>query len=75
MDILIITTVILIPAAFVWGYLDERRRWNKGTCRACQTPWKAFDMDSQGSTGYKCACSTEWFSWPLPVRDVSRRGA
>ncbi len=74
MDTLIALIALFVVTGFVGGYLFERRRWNKGACRECQTPWKAFDMDSQGSTGYKCACSVEWFSWPMPVRDVSRRG-
>lgn len=71
MDI-ILTAVAVIVVAFVLSYLHERRLWNKGTCRKCHTRWESFDMDSSGATGYKCACSYEWFSWPLPGQDVTR---
>jgi hypothetical protein len=56
---------IVMIAGMIWQYRYERRQWNNGTCVNCRTPWRSFDMDSQGGRGYKCEtrCSYVWISW------------
>jgi len=52
-------------AGAVWQCFNERRDWNDGICPRCLTPWRSFDVDSQGGRGYNCEtrCSSIWVSW------------
>jgi len=64
---LIIALGVLV-AAFVgafYGYLYEKKTFNKGCCPNCKGTYKSFDMASDGSVGYSCSnCDkTVWISW------------
>lgn len=48
------------------SYRHEKKIWNKGICRECNSEWEYFDTDSQGGRGYKCQCDkfhTIWIGW------------
>lgn len=64
--VIILGTIALATIAGMFTYIYEKKVWNKGTCTACNTPWHAFDMDSQGGTGIVCGCPgthREWVSY------------
>ena len=45
----------------------ETKEWNDGYCQRCHHPWRSFDMDSGGATGYTCHCNRHiWLSWIHP---------
>ena len=58
----------VIVLYFLHGFIAERRLWNGGVCRRCDTAWSHFDTDSQGGRGYRCACRGEWITHSVDVR-------
>lgn len=74
-DILVlIGLLVLLVVPPYFQYRWEKRQWNDGTCPKCGTPWRSFDMDSQGGRGYNCEtrCSSMWISW-LRERELPGR--
>lgn len=60
----------------LFGYLIEKRLYNKGICPNCGTPLRYFDTDSQGGRGYICdSCKyCIWVSYPfIEVKDEYNR--
>ena len=50
----------------IWGWLSEKRDWNRGISPFTNEPWELFDRDSQGGRGYKDNEGNYiWISWPV----------
>ncbi len=64
---LIIGIVIVLIAGCIWGYLSEKKDYNKGNCPNCHGLLEHFGTDSQGGQGYVCENGdyTTWVSWPF----------
>ncbi len=65
---IVLVLVALLVAGGFWARSSEKKAWNNGICAECHTPWKSFDLDSQGGRGYKCGCGghhTVWISYAV----------
>jgi len=64
--------ILFLLTLCIWGYLCEKKEWNKGFA-PCGTRWKCFDVDSQGGLGYACECPEHhciWISYHHIVKEV-----
>lgn len=68
MIVFVVVAAMVIFAIVSVGVIFEGRDWNGGVC-PCENRyrWQHFDVDSQGSTGYKCPnCGrTIWIGYPV----------
>lgn len=65
MDLLVVLIAVGLILAST-GYITERMKWNGGISPFDGTPWKRFDMDSQGDRGYQDENGNVcWISWPF----------
>lgn len=65
MEPTIILAIILIPITTILtciGICIEKREFNNGVCKECGEPLRWFDVDSQGSRGYKCR-KCDYITW------------
>jgi hypothetical protein len=72
--------IIYLAFVAVWAAANiayASWKWNRGTCRKNGLPWRAFDIDSHGETGYVAGEETWWNGWPVfdwpNVKDEPRR--
>lgn len=61
--------MICIIIFFLFGFflgniLYASWKWNHGICRENGLPWRAFDVDSHGETGYEAGNEIWWNGWP-----------
>lgn len=59
---LIIIIVVVILIGCIWGYLGEKKAYNKGHCPRCSGILNHFDNDSQGGQGYVCE-NGDYYTW------------
>jgi len=44
------------------AWLDDTKKWNKGICSICNTPWKLGEESGYDEKAYHCNCGrTIWF--------------
>jgi hypothetical protein len=60
-----IAALVIMLAAFYFGYRREKAEWNGGVCAETGLPWEQFDTDSQGGRGYKSGKYYLWVSYPV----------
>ena len=65
---LFISVIILfiIGGLCICSYTEEKRDFNDGVCKFCESKLHYFDMDSGGARGYMCEnCMKHWcwVSW------------
>ena len=64
--VILITGIVVMLYLFCWVYKQDLKDWNNGYCKECNSPWKAFDVDSSGAVGFKCSCGRcIWISYWL----------
>jgi hypothetical protein len=60
----VVIPVLIMLGVTILARTVERRHWNNGFCRRSGYPWRAFDMDSSGATGYTDNHGNYfWASW------------
>ena len=65
---LLLTILIVGLGICIFAYCYEKKYWNNGFCRECNTKWKHAITDSQGGNLYYCQCSEKhstWVSWGM----------
>ena len=64
--------IILVIFGWIYGYLSEKRRYNKGICPKCGDSLihSPYLDDSQGGIGFKCeGCGyCTWVTWFNPFK-------
>lgn len=60
-EIIVITLFLLLGA---FGYISEKRAFNKGICASNGLHWEHFDTDSQGGRMYRAGNCYTSVSWP-----------
>ena len=65
METVFIACFIIVFSCLLFFVIRSREKslWNDGRCYVCDTPWKLFDIDSQGHLGYKCGCHKKHIIW------------
>ena len=60
--VLIAIICILLFFINIAAWLDDTKKWNKGTCSICNSPWKLGEESGYDEKSYHCNCGrTIWF--------------
>lgn len=65
-----------IVVASLWGYFQEKKEWNNGSCKCEKGFWKSFDVDSSGAVGYTCTSCHKciWISYKKITKGNKNEG-
>lgn len=75
--IFLVSIIILIFCAWIYGWLYEKKHYNKGVCPDCggDLVHSPYLDDSQGGIGFKCEkCNyCTWTTWFNPLLKKKKR--
>ena len=54
--------VICVTLAFISVYFHQKKEWNNGTCKDCNSEYKLLAEEQDGSRCYVCNCPSK-FLW------------